>query len=90
MSRRWSAASVASVRRAVSWYGLRVECLLCAWIGRHFTHEMGRLRDRPCPHCGRRSLRSRAWIWKHPELALAAQVRSAEQARISDRRPKPR
>ena len=66
------------IRRGVQTFGLRVVCLLCARGGRgdpkrayirHRPEVDGRLRERACPWCGVKALRSLAWVRGHQEAA---------------------
>lgn len=56
-------------RRAVK-HGIRVQCLMCSWEGRHKIGE-GKLRDRTCHRCGLMRLRPRWWIEKYKTKAAA-------------------
>ena len=56
-------------RRAVK-HGIRIQCLMCSWEGRHKIGE-GKLRDRTCDRCGLMRLRPRWWIEKYDTKALA-------------------
>lgn len=62
-------SGASAIRHAVNEYGLKVECLLCGARGRHRPEEDGRLRYRPCPGCGVKSLRLRAWVKRYPAKA---------------------
>lgn len=62
-------------------YGIRVQCLMCGWEGRH--NKQGnhrktidgfptiRLRERMCDSCGLKRLRPLWWIEKYPTKAHA-------------------
>ncbi len=57
---------VAAVRRRLEQHGLRVICLRCEVLDRHWPRKHGRLRHRLCPSCRTPgTMRSVAWAEKH-------------------------
>lgn len=51
-------------------YGLRVVCLSCKNLSRHFPESEGPLRDRTCARCGTPGcIRAFWWVKKYPEKA---------------------
>lgn len=58
------------VKERVQQHGIRVVCCCCAqWRGRHHPGGGIRLRDRICPNCGARGLRSEYWTKTRPDRA---------------------
>lgn len=71
----------AAMRERVNRWGIRVECLLCDWTGRHRPESDGRLRERFCEPCGVRSLRSTAWVKTHAERVFYVRSELVERSR---------
>lgn len=70
-----------AIHARVEKFGLKVCCLICGFRGRHFTAKQGRLRNRQCPSCGWKSLRTISWIGRYPQKAHKLTAELRQQAR---------
>lgn len=71
-------------RAKVARWGLKVECLICDWRGRHRPEKQGRLALRRCAICENRSLRMSRWVKRNPgevEKARRWLIQQGELAR---------
>jgi hypothetical protein len=71
-----------TMRRNVQTFGLKVICLMCRTHHRHRPETDGRLRERECPRCAVKALRSTGWVLKHQTQAkqLVADHRNGVRA----------